>query len=89
SIDTYFSGFVQPLPPLLPDSYSANFMQHKWNNISMTHISSGVIYSSYDKKRVRVDASFKPGNILSSLFDYNNVTDEGYLNRVNLNGKID
>ncbi|KAF9086638.1 hypothetical protein BGX27_003145 [Mortierella sp. AM989] len=80
SQEVYSSSFKQPEPPLIIDEFSANFMQHKWNNLSMSHITSGVIYMSASNNKARIDNTHD-GIIQASLFDYRNVTNDGFLNK--------
>ncbi|KAG0046785.1 hypothetical protein BGZ83_008046 [Gryganskiella cystojenkinii] len=79
-LEVYSSNFQEPSPPLIAEDFSANFMQHKWNNISMSHVTSGIIYMSASNMKARIDNTHD-GIIQASLFDYKNVTKEGYLNK--------
>ncbi|GJJ76702.1 hypothetical protein EMPS_09061 [Entomortierella parvispora] len=80
SMEVYSSNFQEPSPPLIADDFSANFMQHKWNNISMSHVTAGIIYMSASNMKSRIDNTHG-GIIQASLFDYKNVTKDGYLNK--------
>ena len=80
SLGMYSSNFQEPSPPLISGDFSANFMQHKWNNISMSHVTSGMVYMSASDMKSRLDNTHD-GIIQVSLFDYKNVTKDGYLNK--------
>ena len=80
SMEVYSSNFQEPSPPLITGDFSANFMQHKWNNISMSHVTSGIIYMSASNMKARIDNTHN-GIIQVSLFDYKNSTKDGYLNK--------
>ncbi|KAI9297271.1 hypothetical protein K502DRAFT_357305 [Neoconidiobolus thromboides FSU 785] len=82
SKEVYDGDFNQPLPPKLNVNFSANFMQHKWNNISMSHVSAGMFYHSYKDKKIRIDGAYDGGILMSSSFDFGNVTSEGVSNKV-------
>ncbi|KAL1914993.1 uncharacterized protein VTP21DRAFT_7698 [Calcarisporiella thermophila] len=45
--------------PLLPEEYVTYFRQHKWdrNGFGLSHLASGVIWSSAKRKAVRVDSA--------------------------------
>ncbi|KAF9355781.1 hypothetical protein BGX26_006131 [Mortierella sp. AD094] len=80
SLEVYSSTFKEPEPPLISDEFSANFMQHKWNNLNMSHVTSGIIYMSASNDESRLD-NIHDGLIQVALFDYKNVTKDGYLNK--------
>lgn len=80
SMEVYSADFQEPAPPMIPDDFSANFMQHKWNNISMSHVTSGIIYMSASNQKARIDNTHD-GIIQVSLFDYKNFTNDGFLNK--------
>ncbi|KAF9200269.1 hypothetical protein BGZ49_009527 [Haplosporangium sp. Z 27] len=80
SLEVYSSTFKNPEPPLITGDFSANFMQHKWNNLSMSHVTSGVIYMSASNDKCRIDNTHD-GILQISLFDYKNVTKDGFLNK--------
>ena len=50
-------------------------------NVNVSHIASGYIYNSPSNNKVRVDETYDTA-LGSSLFDYDNVTDEGISNIV-------
>ncbi|KAI9297290.1 hypothetical protein K502DRAFT_115727 [Neoconidiobolus thromboides FSU 785] len=89
SKEVYDGDFNQPLPPRLYGKFSANYMQHKWNSINMSHVSAGMIYHSYNDKKIRVDGANEGGVLMSSSFDFANVTNEGVSNRIVELGKKD
>ncbi|KAJ6134205.1 hypothetical protein N7523_000527 [Penicillium sp. IBT 18751x] len=71
----YSSGFQEPPAPLLQDQYTANFIQHKWNQ-NLSHITAGYITNSPSRGIVLVDEASDSG-LASSLFDYANTTQDG------------
>ena len=56
-------------------------VDNKSRNSEISHIASGFLYNSPSQNKVRADAA-ADGQLLSSLFDYDNVTNEGVANRV-------
>ena len=48
---------------------------------NISHIASGFVYNSPSQRKVRVDEAYD-STFGSSLFDYNNVTQEGVANRL-------
>ncbi|KAI8348314.1 hypothetical protein B0O80DRAFT_490028 [Mortierella sp. GBAus27b] len=80
SLELYSSSFQEPVPPMITDEFSANFMQHKWNNLTMNHVTSGAIYMSASNLKSRLDNTHD-GVIQVSVFDYKNVNNDGFLNK--------
>ncbi|KAJ6002787.1 hypothetical protein N7451_005334 [Penicillium sp. IBT 35674x] len=75
SLIEYSSGFQEPAPPLVKDEYTANFIQHKWNQ-DLSHITAGYISNLPSLGVVLVDEASDSG-LASSLFDYANTTQDG------------
>ncbi|KAJ5889845.1 hypothetical protein N7504_010655 [Penicillium tannophilum] len=75
SLIEYSSGFQEPSPPLVNDEYTANFIQHKWNQ-NLSHITAGHISHSPSLEIVLVDEASDSG-LASSMFNYANVTEDG------------
>ncbi|KAJ6442272.1 GTP binding protein and negative regulator of the Ran/Tc4 GTPase cycle, Gtr1p [Purpureocillium lavendulum] len=71
----FSSGFKQPAPPLIKPDFSADFVQHKWDE-TLSHIMTGYIRNSPAKNTVRVHEVFDDA-LASSLFDYSNATADG------------
>lgn len=51
--------------------------RYAYRNINISHISAGFLYNSPAAKKVRVDEAYNM-NIASSLFDYNNLSSDGF-----------
>lgn len=73
----FASDFREPNPPNnVVAEYQASYVQHKWDNTGISHISSGMIYASLTYKRLRMDVVYD-GVIASSLFDYEHPNSDG------------
>ncbi|OAQ78438.1 hypothetical protein VFPBJ_06559 [Purpureocillium lilacinum] len=75
SMLAFSSGFKQPPPPTVKPEFTANFVQHKWDE-TLSHIMTGYIRNSPSDKLVRVHEAFDDA-LASSLFDFSNVTADG------------
>ncbi|KAJ5656002.1 hypothetical protein N7507_007952 [Penicillium longicatenatum] len=71
----YASGFQEPSPPMVKDEFTANFIQHKWNQ-NLSHITAGHISNSPSLGIVSVGEASDNG-LASSVFDYANTTQDG------------
>eukprot|EP01084_Bolivina_argentea_P013577 25487_1 len=90
----------QMIPPLLPEEYTCNVIQKKWNlnGQNVNHTYSGIWYSSYKEQKIRFDgleASTNHTNILQSVslqisildFSTNPMGINYYYDRMNLEDK--
>ncbi|KAJ5556800.1 hypothetical protein N7494_000715 [Penicillium frequentans] len=75
SMIEFASGFEEPSPPLVKDEYTANFIQHKWNQ-NLSHITAGHISNLPSLDIVLVDEASDDG-LASSLFNYANTSQDG------------
>ncbi|PTB37978.1 hypothetical protein M441DRAFT_146244 [Trichoderma asperellum CBS 433.97] len=80
SMIEYSSGFKQPKPPLVQPEFTANFVQHKWDE-TLSHIMTGYIDNSPAKGIVRVNEAYDDAPA-SSVFNYANVTGDGLVDNI-------
>ncbi|KAK1254004.1 hypothetical protein MKX08_007999 [Trichoderma sp. CBMAI-0020] len=80
SMIKYSSGFKQPKPPLVQPEFTANFVQHKWDE-TLSHIMTGYIDNSPAKGMVRVNEAYDDAPA-SSVFNYANVTSDGLVDNI-------
>lgn len=75
--ELFASDFRAPPPPSkILAEYQASYVQHKWDETGISHISSGMIYASLTLGRLRMDVTYD-GVIASSLFDYSKINPDG------------
>ncbi|KAH7310786.1 hypothetical protein B0I35DRAFT_514781 [Stachybotrys elegans] len=80
SWNEFSSSFKQPEPPTVKASFEASFIQHKWDE-SVSHITAGYIVNSPSQHFVRADQA-EGGQLSSSFFNYENVTETGLVENI-------